>query len=166
MTVRAEKTGFWRSRYEISVDDRPVATFDGTTWKGGGTFTVRDQQTYRVVARKFGSRYELCRMLDADGTLSEPLAVAERVGRKEWSITEADGTDYRFRRRSFWGSEQDLLGPDGTSAGEVRRLSAWRGGALAELPRMHEALQVFVVAVVICMWDSQTAAAASASGGG
>lgn len=164
MTVRAEKTGFWRSHYAVTLDGRPAATFDSSTWRGGGTFETRDGRSYRVVARRFGIHYELCRVLGSDDVLSEPLAVAERVGRRNWSISESDGTTYRFRRRSFWGSEQDLLGPDGMPVGEVRRLSVWRGGARAELPGMAEELQVFVVAVVICMWDAQAAGATAAAG--
>ncbi|WP_098956771.1 hypothetical protein [Pseudonocardia sp. N23] len=160
MTVVAEKTGFWKSGYEVSVDGRQVATFDSHTWRGGGTFTLHDGQKFEVKARTMGGRYELTRVLASDGAVSGPLAVADRVGRKDWTITDARGRAMRFRRTSMWSSEQELLGPDGTPVGEIRRLSAWRGGAVAELPGLDAPLQVFVVAVVICMWDSQAAAAA------
>lgn len=158
MTVRARKTGFWRSSYEISADDRSVTTFDTATWRGGGTFHLGGRD-YRVTAR--GGRFELHD--DTRGTTGDdtgPLAVAERVGRRDWTVT-AGATTYRFRRVSAWRGDQALLGPDGRTVGEVRRASMWTGGAVAELPGLDPGLQVFVVAVVLRMWDAQAAAAAA-----
>jgi hypothetical protein len=156
MNVRAEKTGSWRSCYEISADGRPLTCFDGSTWRSGGRFTL-DDRAYTVSARRFGSSYVLAD--EAAGPGAAPLAVAHRVGNREWTVAAA-GREYRFRRTSFWRGDQELLGPDGPVGG-IRCLSPWRGGAVAELPGLATPLQVFVVAVVLCMWEAQTAAATS-----
>lgn len=95
--------------------------------------------------RKLGRTYELADV--ADGEDAAPLAVATPVGRKDWTIT-AGRHEYRFRRGSFWRGDQLLL--------------VWKAGAIADLPGLPPPLQVFVVAVVLRMWDAQAAAGASA----
>ncbi len=42
----------------------------------------------------------------------------------------------------------------------MRRTSAWRGDVAADLPGLPLPVQVFVLGVVITMWDAQAAAAA------
>ena len=86
------------------------------------------------------------------------VATADRVGRKRWTV-EASGRTYRFQRVSWWRSEE-LLVADGRPVGSVRRVSRWRGDAVADLPDLSLPLQVFVVVVVLTMWDAQAAAAA------
>lgn len=153
--VEAEKVGFWGGRYAISVDGSPVTTFESATWRSGGTFEL-EGRPYRVSSGIWGSRYEL-----GEGSPPRPVAGAERVGRRQWTVTAGERT-YRFRRASFWSGDQELLDGDAV-VGTVRRRSMWTGGVRAELPGLTPALQVFVVAVVLSMWEAQAAAGASAS---
>jgi len=48
-----------------------------------------------------------------------------------------------------------------TRVGSVRKTSFWRGDVAVELPGLATALRIFVLGVVIRMWDSQAAAAAA-----
>jgi hypothetical protein len=85
------------------------------------------------------------------------------AGPLEWTV-EAGGQVFTFRRASFWRSEQELH-VGGVKAGTIRRTSMWRGDVEADLPGLALPVQVFVVGVVIAMWEGeQTAAAAAASG--
>jgi hypothetical protein len=162
--VEAEKIGFWRRRYAISVDGREVTRFDGSTWRSGGTFELQGRR-YRVSSGKWGSRYELSEMGPAGSENPRgPLATAEQVGRRNWRV-QADGHTYRFRRTAWWRPDQELLGDDGP-IGVIRRKSAWKGGAQAELPGLPLDLQVFVVAIMVSMWEAQAAAGAAAGPGG
>ena len=152
--LTATKTSFWRGRYDISVDGRPVTVWDGRMWKSGGDFDL-DGQRYEVRANFIGSTYT---MVDAAGAT---LASARRVGRKHWTVETARGT-LTFRRKSMWSSEQQLL-VDDHPIGSIRRTSAWRNDAAADLPGLPLPVQVFVIGVVLSMWESQQAAAAAAS---
>jgi hypothetical protein len=152
--VEARKTSVWRSRYDILVDGRTVATWDGSLWKNGGAFELQGRR-YQVSGNAFGSRF---RMTDAYGM---PVASADRVGRKRWTV-EAGGQTYHFQRASSWGNEQVLFAGDGR-VGSVRRTSFWRGEVTAELPGLPLPVQIFVLGVVITMWDAQASAAAAAS---
>jgi hypothetical protein len=100
----------------------------------------------------WGSTYG---MADDNGTR---IATADRVGRKSWTVT-ADGISYAFQRPSVWRYEQDLL-VDGRRVGSVKRTRMWRTDAVADLPGLPVAVQVFVLAVTLTAWD-QAAAAAS-----
>ena len=81
------------------------------------------------------------------------------VGRKRWTV-EAVGQTYHFQRKSFWGNEEQLLLGD-TQVGSVRKTSFWRGDVAVELPGLTTALQLFVLGVVISMWNARAAAAAA-----
>ncbi|GAA1395706.1 hypothetical protein GCM10009613_45870 [Pseudonocardia kongjuensis] len=156
--LRAEKTSPWRSAYAFTVDGTPVTTFSSHWWRSGGRMTV-DGREYRIGTRAFRSTYTLT---DETGGAAGPgavVATAERVARKRWTVT-ADGRSYEFRRASIWRSEQ-LLVEGGRTLGSVRRLSWWRGGAEAELPGLSLPVQLFVVAVVLSLWEQQSAAAGS-----
>jgi hypothetical protein len=91
---------------------------------------------------------------DADTT----IATADRVGRKNWTV-QAGGVSYEFRRPSIWRHEEALLA-DGHRVGSVNRKSVWRSDTVADLPGLPVPVQVFVLAVVLTVWD-QAAAAAS-----
>jgi hypothetical protein len=79
---------------------------------------------------------------------------------------EAEGRTYTFERASFWRSEERLV-LDGRPVGTVRRVGAFRGDAVADLPGLPLPLQVFVFTVVLSAWDAAaTAAAAGGSSGG
>jgi hypothetical protein len=152
--LQATKVGFWRSRYEISVDGRTVATWDNALWKNGGSIELAGRQ-YQVRGKAWGNRYS---MVDADGTV---VASADRVGRKRWTV-EAAGQTYHFQRASLWSHEQELHAA-GRRVGSVKRASVWRGDVVAELPGLPLPVQIFVIGVVISIWNQQAAAASASS---
>jgi len=152
--LEARKTSVWRRRYDILVDGRTVATWDGSPWKNGGAFELQGRR-YEVSGNALGSRF---RMTDAYGM---SVASADRVGRKRWTV-EAGGQTYHFQRASPWSNEQVLFAGDGR-VGSVRRTNFWRGEVTAELPGLPLPVQIFVLGVVITMWDAQASAAATAS---
>jgi hypothetical protein len=149
--LEARSVSLWRSRYHIVADGHPVARWDGRAWRGGGTFDLAGRR-YDVKANVWGTRFELS---DEAGVI---VAAADRVGRKRWTV-QAGGRVYHFERPSWWRSEQILV-VDGRRVGSVRRLSRWRGGAVADLPDLPLPLRVFVIVVVVIMWDAE-----SSSGG-
>jgi hypothetical protein len=112
------------------------------------------RRQYRVTSNAFATRYE---MVDQTGMV---VASAKRVGRKNWTV-EAEARTHHFRRASVWREEQELL-VDGQRVGSVRRPSMWRTDAIADLPTLPLATQIFVLCVVLTMWDNNAAAAASA----
>lgn len=66
--------------------------------------------------------------------------------------------DLPFPAQVFWGNKEQLVLSD-TRMRSVRKTSFWRGDVAVELPGLPTALQLFVLGVVISMWDAQTAAA-------
>lgn len=120
--------------------------------EGGGSFDL-DGHVYSVRANMWGSTYGMAR---DDGT---PVATARHVGRKRWTVEAGDQT-YEFQRASLWRTEQELRS-GGQRVGSVRRTSRWRSDATADLPELPLAVQVFVLAVVLTMWNESD----NASGG-
>ena len=155
--LHAKKVGFWKNRYEITADGRVLATWEGSIWKSGGTVEL-DGRRYEIRSNLWGNKYG---MVTEDGAA---VASADRVGRKKWTV-EADGRVYEFRRASIWRQEE-LLCSEGHQVGVIKRTSMWRGDATAELPSLPVPVQVFVLAVVLTMWDQQFAAATTAAAGG
>ncbi len=149
--MEARRVSLWRSRYELAVDGRPVAMWEGRAWRTGGTFDLAGRR-YDVRSNGWGTRFE---MTDESGMI---VAAADRVGRKRWTV-QASGRSYQFQRASWWRSEEVLVG-NGRPVGSVRRVSAWRGDAVADLPDLLLPVQAFVLVVVLTMWDSGAAAAA------
>src|SRR5437773_2813916 len=155
--LTAEKPSPWGRPYDISVGGRHIARWEPSWWKSGGVFDL-DGQRYQVHGNALGSRFELI------GPTGQPLAAAQRVGSKLWTVQA--GTDtYRFRRASIWRGDQELLLGD-QAVGSIRRGSMWRRSAVAELPGMPQPVQVFVLCVVLAMWDAAAVAANSAAAGG
>lgn len=156
--MEARKIGAWRSRYRV-IDDRgrEITTWNSSFWKNGGTFEL-DGRRFKVNSNAWGTKYT---MVDADGG---ELAAAGRVGRKRWTV-EAGGQTYRFRRKSFWKSEQELVLGD-NRVGSIRKTGFWGSAVAVELPGLPPAIQVFVLGVVISMWRQEAAAAAGASSSG
>jgi hypothetical protein len=150
----ARKTSVWRSRYDVLVDGRTIATWDGALWKSGGAFEL-DGRRYHVNGNAWGNRFS---MMDSYGNR---VASADRVGRKRWTV-EAAGQTYHFRRASPWSNEQELH-VGGARVGSVRRTSFWRGEVAADLPGLPLPVQMFVLGVVITMWDAQASAGAAAA---
>ncbi|GAB2592791.1 hypothetical protein Aab01nite_37120 [Paractinoplanes abujensis] len=155
--MEARKSSAWKSNYVVTDRGREIATWDKSTWKSGGEFTL-DGRRYRVRSNGWGSKYT---MTDDSDTI---VATAERVGRKRWSVS-AGGQTYDFRRKSLWASEEELVLGD-TRVGSVRKTSWWGGTIAVELPGLPPHLQLFVLGVVISKWDSEAAAAAASSSGG
>jgi hypothetical protein len=152
--LTARKIGFWRSRYEVTADGRTVAIWDSALWKSGGDFDLGGRH-YQVRGNVWGNRFE---MVDSYGMA---VASADRVGRKKWTVT-AGARTYEFRRASLWRGEQELHS-DGVRVGSVKRVSMWRGDATADLPGLDLPVQIFVLGVVITMWNAQAAASGAAS---
>ncbi len=67
------------------------------------------------------------------------------------------GRTYEFRRGSVWGNRQDLYAGD-RQVGSVHRPSNWRSDVELDLPDVPAPVQIFVLAVVVAMWDAQAAA--------
>jgi hypothetical protein len=110
-----------------------------------------DGRHYTLSGGSWGSRYALV----ADGT---PVARADHVGRRDWTL-DADGRTRTFRRRrSVWSGDQVLVEGDRVLGG-VRHAGRWRGDAEAELPGMDLPVQVLAVAVVLTLWSHQASAA-------
>lgn len=151
----ARRASVWRSRFEILADDEPVASWDGAIWSGGGDITIEGRH-YRVRGNAWGTRYA---MTDDHGV---PVATADRVGRKQWSV-EADGRAYEFRRASFLSGEQELHS-GGRRVGSVRRCGRWKRDVAADLPGMPLPVQLFVLGTVITMWEAQSATMAATAG--
>jgi hypothetical protein len=151
--LEARKVSVWSDRYAIRADGRQVAVWDGSLWTAGGRFELEGRR-YRVRGNLWGSRYG---MVDQDGV---PVAVAKWVGRRRWTV-EAAGRTYDFQRASLWREEQELR-CDGRRLGSVKRTSIWRGDAVADLPGVPLPVQVFVLAVVLTMWDWSAAGAVTA----
>ena len=149
--LEARKASIWRNSYDITLDGRPLARWDGSSWKPGGTFEL-DGRRHHVRSNMWATTYV---MTDDDGTT---IATTDRVGRNTWTV-QADGVSYDFRRPSIWRHEEELLS-DGRPVGSVKRNSIWRSDTVADLPGLPVPVQVFVLAVVLTMWD-QAAAAAS-----
>jgi hypothetical protein len=136
----------------VTRDGVPVAAWDGSMWRSGGELTV-DGQVFQVRGNAWGTRFT---MLDKAGAT---VAGAERVGRKQWTVTAGPLT-YTFRRASVWSQAQDLL-VGGTKAGSVRKLGFWGSDVAVDLPTVPLPVQVFVLGVVVTMWQAQSSAAAA-----
>jgi len=151
--LTAAKPSTWRRRYDISVDGVHVSRWEPTWWQSGGVFEL-DGQQYHVRRSALGGRDQLT------GPAGEPLASAQRVGRKRWTV-QAGTRTYEFRRASIWRGDQELILGD-QAVGSIRRDSVWRHSAVADLPGMPRSVQVFVFCVVLAMWDAAAVAASSA----
>lgn len=150
--LTARSTSIWRNRYALELDGRPLTTWDHSLWSKGGEFTLGGRR-YEVRGNFWGTRSTLLDQMGGE------LASAERIGRRRWSVTSA-GQTYQFRRASMWSNRQELYSGD-RALGSVSRPRAWGRDVEADLPGMPIPLQVFVLAVVIAMWNAERAAAAS-----
>jgi hypothetical protein len=155
--LEATKASAWKNRYDITADGRRLATWDASLWKAGGTFEF-DGRRYDVRGNMWGTKYE---MVGEDG---RPIASADRVGRKRWTV-EAEGQTYEFRRASSWRQEEELH-VEGQRMGSVKRISIWRGDTVVDLPGLPLPVQIFVLAVVLTMWDWSAALAGTTAAAG
>jgi hypothetical protein len=150
--LQATRVGAFSSAYHITLDGQPITRWDKSMWRTGGSFTVGGQR-YEVRSNVWGTSFT---MTDQSGAT---VATAENPNRRQWTVTSG-GRTHEFRRRSWWRQQYDLV-VGGQVVGFVRRPSGWRSTAVAELPAMPLATQVFAVAVALTAWD---AAAAATSG--
>jgi hypothetical protein len=155
--LTAVKPSMWRSGYDISQDGRHIARWQPSWWRSAGTFEL-DGQRYEIRGNALGTGFRLI------GPTGQSLASAQRVGRKRWTVQAGDRT-YQFRRASLWRGDQELLLGD-QAVGSIRRPSVWRSLAVAELPGMPAPVQVFVLCVVLAMWEAAAAAATGAGAAG
>jgi hypothetical protein len=146
--VTAKRIAVWRARYELTADGQPLGTWNGRAWRYGGTVDLAGRH-YEVGGNLWGTRFTMAQ------ESGETVAAADRVGRKRWTVT-AGGRTYGFQRASIWRYEEQLVANE-QPVGTVRRTSMWRGDAVAELPGMPLPVQAFVLAVVLTMWDAQSA---------
>ena len=153
--MEARKTSVWKNNYVVTDRGREIATWDKSTWKSGGEFTLEGRR-FQVRSNGWGTKYRM--VDDADAV----VASAERVGRKRWTVS-AGGQTYNFRRKSMWSSEEELVLGE-TRVGSIRKTSFWGGTVEVELPGLTPALQLFVLAVILSKWDAESAAAASSGG--
>jgi hypothetical protein len=150
--LEAKRASAWKRSYDIIADGRRLATWDPSSWKAGGKVEL-DGRRYEVRANMWGNKYG---MADESGT---PIASADRVGRKNWTV-EAGGRIYEFRRASPWRYDQELHS-EGRRVGSVKQISFWRGGAVSDLPTLPLPVEVFVLVVVLTMWDRAADASAA-----
>lgn len=150
--LQARKPSWWTNSYDISADGRLITRWNRSTWRSGGSFDLGGR-TFTIRSNGWGTRYTM--MTESN----QVVASAERVGRKNWKV-QAGGHVYEFQRTSMWRQEQALI-RQGLVTGVIKRTSSWRGDAIADLPELDPAVQVFVFAVVLTMWDDTSAAAAS-----
>jgi hypothetical protein len=146
--LEAKRRSVWKSSYDVTSDGRPVARWDASSWKNTATIEV-DGRHYRMRGNTWGNKFTMVDQSDA------PVASADRVGRKRWTV-DAGGRTYHFRRASMWDSTQQLyVGDD--PVGHVKRTSWWRGDVAADLPGLPLPVQVFVIGVVVAMWEAESA---------
>lgn len=161
--LHAKKVSLWKTRYEITDAGRVLATWEGSIWKSGGTFDL-DGRRYEIRGNLWGSKFGMVTEDGEDGEDGTVVATADRVGRKRWTV-ETGGQIYEFQRASIWRQEE-ILCSAGRQLGTVKRTGLWRSDATADLPGLPVPVQIFVLAVVLTMWDHQSAAATAGGAAG
>jgi len=143
--IEARKLRLWDGRYNLVEEGLCVATWEKSHWATGGRFALG--------GRSFTVRANL---LGDEATLTQSggrqIATAHGFIRKNWTI-EADGTVYHFSRAAPWRREEKLH-DGGRRLGSVRRTSAWRGDAAADLPGLQRVVEVFAIAMALTRWES------------
>ncbi|HYN65857.1 MAG TPA: hypothetical protein VES93_03140 [Ornithinibacter sp.] len=147
--IEARRLRLWGGRYDLVEDGRTVATWERSLWTTGGRLDV-DGRSFTVRANLLGGESSLT---EVGG---RRVATAHDIGRRSWTI-EADGTTYHFRRAAPWRHEERWH-DRGRRLGSVRRTSAWRGDAAADLPGLPRLVEAFAVAVVLGRWEADAAA--------
>jgi hypothetical protein len=137
----ARRRGLRHTRYTITRDRQRLTVWTPLVKGEGGRFEL-DGVDYEVDT---GGPAEYAVLSVAGGP---PVAVAEGVGRTQWSVRVA------YRRYSFERAQlpwtQELLAANGRPVGFVRRAGR---RVEAQLPGVDPPVAVFVLAVVITMWS-------------
>lgn len=147
--IRARRMRTSRDRYDVVLDDAPIATWEKSLWGPGGTIVV-DGHRHQVRVNLIEGTAHLTR---AGGAR---VATASGIGRKNWTI-EADGTTHHFRRAAPWRREQRLH-EAGHTLGWIRPTGLGRGDAVGDLPGMPLTTQVFALALALTTWEAEAAA--------
>jgi hypothetical protein len=152
----AQRRGAFKHSYEITGDDgAPITTFHPSGWRSKGEFDLGGTG-YSV--RSSGWTQQRAELVDRDG---RQVATADRVGRKNWTIS-TDRGELAFRRASVWRADQ-VLELGGEPVGSIRRVGFWGSRAEADLPGLSLPLAVFALVVVLMLWERNDTAAASAA---
>ncbi|WP_182358937.1 hypothetical protein [Tomitella gaofuii] len=147
------QTDSWGMRHEIDYGAPGPAYYRASAWGNAGAVTVAGRELH-LRSSITGSRQTL---LDGD----RELATAEHVGRKNWTVTSADGRVFRFRRTGFWQQshtrvdDQTLVGhPTATrgSTSTIRVTGVGRSTLTADLPGLPPEAQVCVAVVLLNTW--------------
>jgi hypothetical protein len=149
--LEIKRISTWKRGYSVSSRGRSLATWKPTGWGMSGTLTL-DRREHHIKASAWGTRFTL---LGRDETV---IATATGVGRKRWRLQTSTQV-YDFQRASIWRSEISLL-LNGRPIGHIKRTSAWRGDAVADLPDVPQLIAVFAAIVTVTNWDAAAAAAA------
>lgn len=153
--LEARRVSLWRNRYEIVADGQPLAMWDGRVWRNGGTFDLAGRR-YDVKSKRVGHAIRddrRGRHDRRDGRSGRSQAVDGGGERPNIPFPASVMVAIRGVTRCRW------------PAGGLRSgASRWRRDAVADLPDLPLPLQVFVVVVVLTMWDAQATAAATAGG--
>lgn len=152
--LQATRVGAFSSSYDITLDGQPLTRWHKSMWRVGGSFTLQGQR-YDLRSNFWGTSFTMADQLGA------VVATAANPNRRQWTIVVGPHR-YEFRRRSWWRQHHDLI-VNGRAVGSVHRPSAWRSTAVADLPTMPLAAQVFALVVALTTWDN-AAAGAAASG--
>jgi len=153
--LQATRVGAFSSSYDITLDGQPLTRWHKSMWRVGGSFTLQGQR-YDLRSNVWGTSFTMTDQLGA------VVATAANPNRRQWTIMVGPHR-YEFRRRSWWRQHHDLI-VNGRAVGSVRRPSAWRSTAVADLPTMPLAAQVFALVVALTAWDTAAAGAAAAGG--
>jgi hypothetical protein len=145
--LRASRVGVLSTRYEITCDGATLCTWKPSAFFGGGSFLL-EGCSYDVA--RGGWSWRRYRLLDEARGL---VAMADAVGRAAWTL-ETGGVTYNFERHSLIRNEHALIRDD-AAVGSVRRISAWRGEAEADLPGLPLPVQVFVLVSLLAVWDEE-----------
>lgn len=142
------QTDSWGMRHEIDYGAAEPARYRASVWGAGGTVTPEGREL-RLRSSTTGMRQAL---LDGERT----LVTAEHVGRKNWSVTTADGHVFRFRRTGMWNQSHEFL-DDQAAAGPhetrtIRITGTGRTTLTADLPGLPPEAQVCVAAVLLHSW--------------
>jgi hypothetical protein len=154
--LQAQRRGAFKHSYEITGDDGAlITTFHPSGWRSKGEF---DLGGTGYAVRSSGWTQQRAELVDQAG---RQVATADRVGRKDWTIS-TDRGELAFRRTSMWRGDH-LLELGGQQVGSIRRLGFWGSRAEADLPGLPLPLAVFALVVVLMLWERNDTAAASAS---
>jgi hypothetical protein len=146
--IQARRVSVWHGRYDITMDGQPVAMWQKSDSRTGGTLEWESRR-YLMLASLMGGTASLTA---AGGPL---IATAHDVGRARWTI-HADGTTYAFRRGAPWRQEEKLL-VQGRHVGSIKRTNIVRGNTAADLPEIPLVVELFALTLVLTVWDATAA---------